>query len=456
MSMSLTKEFLHGAIGSGFDADAMQAALAMLDREPVYPLTKGFPASQAALPLGEIGAQGWNLLAGDLPAPVAVMRRSALEHNARWMRHLLEKFGLQLAPHAKTTMTPHLWGQQAAHGCWGLTVATVQQAEVAVAFGCRNLLIANQVTGRAQVRGIVELTRAQGDLQLHALIDSEAGLKALSDDIASAKTERPINVLLELGFKGGRTGCRTLEEVEKLLDELPSHQGRLRLAGMAGYEGQIARPDGAEDGAGVEAYFDRFAEAVQLADRRNAFMTDQVILTAGGSSYYDIVGRRLKQIELRQPTVKILRSGCYVTHDCGTYVEHLAEMKRRDPAVAKDLGLLEPALFVCCLVQSIPEPGLALLTMGKRDVGFDLHLPQPVWRYRARSTPQPEPTPADWKITKLNDQHAYLTVPAKADIAVGDLICCGISHPCTTFDRWRLIHVVDDGWTSLGAVPTFF
>ena len=454
--MSLTSDFLHGAITGGFDEEAMQAALAALDNQPIDPLTKGFPAGRTALPLSEIGAQGWNLLAGDLPAPVAIMRKSALAHNARWMRHLLEKFGLQFAPHAKTTMTPHLWAQQAAHGCWGLTVATVQQAEVAVAFGCRNLLIANQVTGRAQVRGIVELTRAQGDLQLHALIDSEAGLKALSDDIAAAKTERPINVLLELGFKGGRTGCRNLEEVERLLDELPSHQGRLRLAGMAGYEGQIAKPDGAEDGAGVEAYFDRFAEAVQLADRRNAFVTDQVILTAGGSSYYDIVGRRLKQIELRKPTVKILRSGCYVTHDCGTYVEHLDEMKRRDPAVAKDLGLLEPALFVCCLVQSIPEPGLALLTMGKRDVGFDLHLPQPVWRHRARSTPQPEPTPADWKIVKLNDQHAYLTVPAKADLAVGDLICCGISHPCTTFDRWRLIHVVDDGWTSLGAVPTFF
>jgi D-serine dehydratase len=289
------------------------------------------------------------------------------------------------------------------------------------------------------------------------LVDSLPGLKALSADVAHAKTERPINVLLEFGFQGGRTGCRTLEQVSQLLDELPSHQGRLRLAGMAGYEGQIAQPSGAEDGPAVEAYFDRFAEAVHLADRRNAFLTDEVVLTAGGSSYYDIVGRRLKQIALQhKPTVKILRSGCYVTHDCGTYVDHLEQMKQRDPAVAKDLGLLEPALFVCCLVQSVPEPGLALLTMGKRDVGFDIHLPQPVWRYRAHATPQPEPTPKDWKITKLNDQHAYLSVPANADIAVGDLLCCGISHPCTTFDRWRLIHVVDDGWTSLGAVPTFF
>ena len=454
--MSLTTDFLRGEIGAGFDADAMRAALEGLDVQPVDPLTKGFPAGHAALPLGEIAAQGWNLLAGDLPAPVAVLRKSALEHNARWMRHLLDKFGLQLAPHAKTTMTPHLWAQQAAHGSWGLTVATVQQAEVAVAFGCRNLLIANQVTGRAQVRGIVELMREEDALEIHVLVDSSAGLKALSADIAHAKTERPVNVLLELGFKGGRTGCRTLAEIDALLDELPSHQGRIHLAGMAGYEGQIATASGAEDGAGVEAYFDRFAEAVALADRRNAFVTDEVILTAGGSSYYDIVGRRLQQVALRKPTVKILRSGCYVTHDCGTYVEHLAEMKRRDPAVANDLGLLEPALFVCCLVQSVPEPGLALLTMGKRDAGFDLHLPQPVWRYRTHATPQPEPTPAGWKITKLNDQHAYLNVPANADIAVGDLICCGISHPCTTFDRWRLIHVVDDGWTSLGAVPTFF
>lgn len=454
--MTLTNDFLTGAIGPGFDADAMRAALEALDRQPIDPLTKGFPPAQAPLALTDIGMQNWNLLAGDLPAPVAVLRKSALEHNARWMRHLLDRFGLQLAPHAKTTMTPHLWAQQAANGCWGLTVATAQQAEVAVAFGCRNLLIANQVTGRAQVRGIVELSHAQDDLEIHVLVDSLAGLKALSDDIAQAKTERPINVLIELGFEGGRTGCRTLEQVSRLLDELPTHQGRVRLAGMAGYEGMIATPSGGEDGPRVEAYFDRFAEAAHLADRRNAFMTGQVILTAGGSSYYDIVGRRLKQIELHKPTLKILRSGCYVTHDCGTYVEHLDEMKRRDPALATELGLLEPALFVCCLVQSVPEPGLALLTMGKRDVGFDLHLPQPVWRYRERSTPQPEPTPKDWRLTRLNDQHAYLAVPPDSDIAVGDLICCGISHPCATFDRWRLIHVVDDGWTSLGAVPTFF
>ena len=169
----------------------------------------------------------WNLLAGDLTAPVAVLRRSALEHNARWMRHLLDKFGLQLAPHAKTTMTPHLWAQQAAHGCWGLTVATVQQAEVAV--GVRLPQRADRQPGdrpRPGARASSSWRHAQDALEIYVLVDSIAGLKALSDDVAAAKTEHPVNVLLEWGFQGGRTGCRTLEQVSQLLDELPSHQGR--------------------------------------------------------------------------------------------------------------------------------------------------------------------------------------------------------------------------------------
>ena len=238
--MSLTSDFLKGSIGSGFDEDAMAIALEALDRQVFDPLTKGFPAAHAPLALGDIANHNWNLLAGDLTAPVAVMRKSALEHNARWMRHLLDKFGLQLAPHAKTTMTPHLWAQQAAHGCWGLTVATVQQAEVAAAFGCHNVLIANQVTGRAQVRGIVELGHAHDALEIYVLVDTIAGLKALSDDVAAAKTEHPVNVLLEWGFQGGRTGCRTIEEVSRLLDELPSHQG-------SGYE--VSHPHAANEAA---------------------------------------------------------------------------------------------------------------------------------------------------------------------------------------------------------------
>lgn len=92
--MSVTKDFLRGQIGAGFDEEVLREALENLDQELVDPLTKGIPAASGALEIGEIPAQNWNLLQGDLPAPVAVLRRSALEHNGRWMRTLLDRFGL--------------------------------------------------------------------------------------------------------------------------------------------------------------------------------------------------------------------------------------------------------------------------------------------------------------------------------------------------------------------------
>jgi D-serine deaminase-like pyridoxal phosphate-dependent protein len=59
-------------------------------------------------------------------------------------------------------------------------------------------------------------------------------------------------------------------------------------------------------------------------------------------------------------------------------------------------------------------------------------------------------------VTRLDDQHAYISVPPGADLAPGDLLCLGISHPCTTFDKWRAIPVVDDENRVTDVVHTFF
>ena len=68
----------------------------------------------------------------------------------------------------------------------------------------------------------------------------------------------------------------------------------------------------------------------------------------------------------------------------------------------------------------------------------------------------PQPAPASWKITGMNDQHAYLAFAAGDAPQVGDLIGCGISHPCTTFDKWRVLFTVDDDYRVTGAIRTFF
>jgi D-serine deaminase-like pyridoxal phosphate-dependent protein len=58
-------------------------------------------------------------------------------------------------------------------------------------------------------------------------------------------------------------------------------------------------------------------------------------------------------------------------------------------------------------------------------------------------------------VTELNDQHAYLSDPA-GEVRVGDWVACGISHPCTMFERWRALPVVDAGHRVIDLVHTFF
>ena len=47
-------------------------------------------------------------------------------------------------------------------------------------------------------------------------------------------------------------------------------------------------------------------------------------------------------------------------------------------------------------------------------------------------------------------------MPGLYPLAVGDVVLLGISHPCTTFDKWRVLFTVDDRYRVLGAVRTFF
>ena len=66
------------------------------------------------------------------------------------------------------------------------------------------------------------------------------------------------------------------------------------------------------------------------------------------------------------------------------------------------------------------------------------------------------PAPEIWRITTLYDQHAKLELPTGADLDIGDLVGCAISHPCTTFDKWQVVFMVDDRYRVVEAVKTFF
>jgi D-serine dehydratase len=410
------------------------------------PWLKGYPHGAAPLRRSQVAAQGWNVWAGDLPLPLAVVKVPQLQHNLRWMQSFVDTQGIAFAPHGKTTMSPQLFQAQLQQGAWGITVATIAQLRVAVQAGARRTLIANQVLQAVDLLEVARLLMHTPDLRVVFLLDSHAQLLM----IESLRLPVSLEVLVEVGVPGGRTGVRSHDEAVALARAAHA-SAAVSLAGVECYEGLGIKGEDEADRASAQALMTRVhALALQL-DAEGLFDTPELIVSAGGSGIFDLVAPALKPA-LSRPVAGVLRSGCYVTHDDGNYRRLVGAVNRR---LGCDRGL-EAALEVWTMVQSVPEPGLALLTGGRRDLSYDIEMPVPV-RWCPAGSRQPQPTPAAWSISGMNDQHAYLRLGNVPNpLKVGDRVALGISHPCTTFDKWRWMAMIDEQGTVVDALTTCF
>ena len=158
-----------------------------------------------------------------------------------------------------------------------------------------------------------------------------------------------------------------------------------------------------------------------------------MLLTAGGSAYFDLAAEELKRVRLSRPVQVVLRSGCYLTEDWGSYGNWLAEVHTRTGSARPEL---EPAIEVWAQVLWVPGPGLVILSAGRRDFGQDSGNPMALAHVRrARTTTRRPLLDAGWRMAGVSDQHAHMAVPEGHGVAVGDLVALGPSHPCTTFDK---------------------
>lgn len=431
-------------------------ALSSLKDQLLQPGVKGLPITEP-LRQGAIGVQGWNVLRADTSFPVALLKTSALRHNLEWMRLFCQRHGALLAPHGKTTMSPQLFGAQIANGAWGMTLATATQVQLAHRFGVRRVLLANQLVAPADIAGVLRLMRGDPDFAFFALADSHEGVARLSQAVLASGLARALPLLVEMGIPGKRAGCRTHQEAMALARAI-AHAPGLQLAGIEGYEGLLVSQDREHDARAVEAFVAQLVALVREADADGLFGGDRILLSAGGSAYFDLVARGFSRLgALSLPLRAVLRSGCYLTSDHGSYQRLIEALDARE-ATPPASGL-RAALEVWSVVQSRPEPALAILSMGKRDASYDVELPLALYSHRP-GPGAPAPLPPGCAIVKMNDQHAYLQLPASHPIceslAVGDLVACGISHPCTTFDKWPLLLAVDDGYNVRYGVNTFF
>ena len=424
--------------------DTGTEALARLAGERVDHRFKGLPPDADGLTVAELSAQRRNLFTDGFTTPVLALSAERLDHNLRLMETYATRHGLAFAPHGKTSMAPQLFHRQLAHGAWGITLAVPHQVRVAREFGIDRIFLANELVDPAALKWISSQLDTDPDFRFICYVDSVRGVELM--DAALRGAARPLDVVVELAAgEGARTGVRTEAECAAVADAVAA-VGTLRLVGVAGYEGEVPQADPER----VHAWLRRLTGLAVEFDKAGRFAgsgLDEIVVSAGGSAWFDAVADVFAELpELSLPALKLLRSGAYVSHDDGHYRE-ITPFTR-----IPEEGALEPAFRLWAQVVSRPSPEQAFANAGKRDAAYDLDLPfaQVV---RRDGTERPA---TGVEVSGLSDQHAWLRTAPEADLEVGDWIGMGLSHPCTSFDKWQLIPVAEADGTVVDYIRTFF
>ncbi|MEV7725652.1 alanine racemase [Streptomyces sp. NPDC087917] len=424
-------------------SDPVQA----LADEPVDHRFKGLPpdAEAAGLTVGALAAQARDLYTGGFTTPVLTLDAEALEHNLTALGAYASRHALAFAPHGKTCMSPQLFRRQLEHGAWGITAAVPHQARVYRAFGISRIFLANELVDPAALRWVAAELTADPEFRFVCYVDSVRGVHLM--DRALQGQGAVLDVVVELGAgEGARTGARTDDDCRAVADAVAATD-TLRLVGIAGYEAEVpgADPDS------VHAYLRRLTSLAVEFDKAGRFAPDlaEIVVSAGGSAWFDAVADVFAEVpELSRPVLKLLRSGAYVSHDHGWY-GRLTPFNR-----IPEEGGLRPAFRLWTQVVSRPSATQAFVNAGKRDVAYDLGLPE---AELIRDALTGEERAADGvRVVKLSDQHAWLETDSAEDVQVGDWVALGMSHPCTIFEKWPLIPVVAADGTVTDYVRTFF
>jgi D-serine dehydratase len=397
--------------------------------------------------LADAGRLDWNLLDEDVSLPAAVLYADRIEHNLKWMQAFVEEYGVQLAPHGKTTMAPQLFRRQLDAGAWGITLATAHQVRAAYRGGVHRVLMANQLVGKRNMGMIAELL-TDPNFEFHCIVDSADNVDQLGAFFSDV--HKHVNVLLELGVEGGRTGIRDDAQREAVLAAIARWPDTVQLTGVEIYEGVL------QDEAKVRAFLKSAVDMTRSLVAAGRIKRQPAILSGAGSAWYDVVAEEFSKAK-GSDIEDVLRPGCYLTHDVGIYKKAQNEIFARNP-IAKKMGQgLKAALQLWAYVLSVPEPDRAIIGLGKRDCAFDSGMPEPARHFRPGSQlPRDIEAGEGWEIFGLMDQHAYLRIKPGDDIKVGDMIAFDISHPCLTFDKWRQLLVVDSKYRVKEVIETFF
>jgi D-serine deaminase-like pyridoxal phosphate-dependent protein len=424
-------------------------ALAALRREPSPWSAKGLPLAHKTASIEGLTAGHPRLDRAGFTFPLMTLLESELANDISVLADFCAVRGVDLAPHGKTTMAPQLFARQLDAGAWGISAATIDQLMVNRRFGVRRVLLANELVDAPALRWVLgELERDPG-FEFLFYLDSDAGVQTAAEALRAAGPSRGLRALVEIGIPGGRTGCRSVAEALAVARAASAVEG-LEIAGIAGYEGLFGYHGAPGAVERVRAYLSGLREGLSAFVAAGILpSTGAAIMSAAGSHYFDLVIDELHDAwpAAERPHV-IIRPGSYIAH---------ADIPEDDDDPLRRAGFdghLRPAAVIWGRVLSRPEVGQAFASAGRRDLSWDVSLPTVRWVWR-QGADRPFRA-AGVQVTQLNDQHAFMALEPGVELGPGDLVGFGTTHPCTTFDRWQVIPILDDDFAVIDAVRTFF
>jgi len=220
-----------------------------------------------------------------------------------------------------------------------VTVAKVSEAEVMVASGVRDILIANQVVGPIKTRRLAALIASSG-ADVIVAVDNPANVREL-DEVAAVFGVQP-RVVVEVDSGMERCGVAPGEAamtLAKVVDAAPN----LRFAGLMAWEGHtvhIADPD--ERREEITRAISRLTESAEAV--RAAGLPVNIVSCGGSGTYLNTAP---------MPGITEVQAGGATMGD----------------AFYRDLGSpVEPALTLLATVTSRPTADRVVLDAGRRAI----------------------------------------------------------------------------------------
>lgn len=281
----------------------------------------------------------------DLSTPALVIDLDAFESNLRTMAELVRVSGRKLRPHAKAHKSPLIARMQVDAGAVGLCCATVREAEVMADAGLNDILVTTPVVTPSMVARLVGVGDKIGGLTM--VVDSKTGIDLIA---ASARPEKPVEVLIDIDMGLGRTGATGPEEAVQLAERV-KESPRLRYRGIQAYYGHLQHvPSLADRHAKVAEQWARLA--VTVGALAAAGLSPEIISGGGTGTYH---------LDLKHGPFTEIQPGSYLFMD----------KQYGAVEIAPGGSPFGTALTVAARVVSIAQPDRVIVDAGSKALSTD-------------------------------------------------------------------------------------